>query len=1053
MLWQITRGQVTQGQITRGLEQMKRALGRFAIALAILAPGFAMDVQATPILKPVVQLPLGYIPHGQINPATNKLYIPFGDANGNGTKLLAIDLSTASVQPVLNVSGKNIYLLGINAAKNQIYVTWDANLVAIDGDSGAQRTLAMPLGAFGRINGLVINQLTNKIYVTSIKASGLSPVTTIFLVDGETLTVAASATIGHVVSKPVVNESDGMVYLGNGDSNAITAIATITDLNGKLSLSLTEYPAGFSRIGEVPVNSITNKLYYGPWNGGGPGDGVIKEMDLASPAHPVTSLALNPQNPLIVDVNPITNKVYALAVGGNATGRSLAILDRVGGTNESVDLGDEMWWMKVNSASDKVYAIGNTKLSVFDGITKSVTSFPISFDQNLTTEVIINPADGRAYLRNNSTLSQIVEDPAPVVDALEVTQSVQDLAQSVPLIASKSTMVRVYAHSSSSTPIAGTLTAVAGATSVRIQSTGTMVPSNDALPARRADLSKSLNFVLRDSVTGRGRIRLELTALGGTSFGANGCPGCARDVTFEPTLEMRVRAVPFRYQLPGYSKVQPRAADIDELQSWLQRAYPISKLDYSTQQVAYTGPLQTTDPYFDCTNVNAQLINMRNQEVSAGRDARTHYYGLVYWAPAVTFNGSFFMRGCANYLPVADPSAPASGPAYIPFAGSWDVGAPSVAGWYGGHELGHTLGRQHAGPVAGHNPAGDEVAPCPWNSTEFCTSLPCGIALGPDHNYPYSASQLAGANLAPVGYDEGDATHTRRAMASPTWHDIMSYCDYEWLTDYTYRAAMNRLRDEDALPSRPPAPPVARVASLPSAATNGAPTAAAGQPASAGQPPVLATGDFITIVGTANLTRRTGSIRFVHRVGRASVRTAAPDSPVRLRLIDRSDRTITELPAPFLPSTDRQPDKDVTGVFDAVVSPPAALKAVELMVGGNVAARYEAPDTVRIEATEIRTAPVAPAAQGVTPGAAETDLRLEWGRPAVAGAPATPGVSYDVQASRDGGQTWEVLANGLSEPAAEVDLSSFPGKGPIDVRVIGNAGFQSLVIARRRIER
>ena len=106
-----------------------------------------------------------------------------------------------------------------------------------------------------------------------------------------------------------------------------------------------------------------------------------------------------------------------------------------------MDLGGEMWWMKVNSASDKVYAIGNKMLSVFDGITKNVTTFPVSYDQNRTSEVIINPADGRAYLRNNSTLAQIVEDPPPAVDALEVTQSVQDLAQSVPLIASKSTMM------------------------------------------------------------------------------------------------------------------------------------------------------------------------------------------------------------------------------------------------------------------------------------------------------------------------------------------------------------------------------------------------------------------------------------------------------------------------------------------------------------------------------------------------------------------------------------------------------------------------------------
>ena len=110
-----------------------------------------------------------------------------------------------------------------------------------------------------------------------------------------------------------------------------------------------------------------------------------------------------------------------------------------------------------------------------------------------------------------------------------------------------------------------------------------MVPATTAA-GTPGGLSKSLNLFLPDSVTGPGRVRLALTAMGSTNFGANGCPGCSRDVTLQPTLEMRVRAVPFRYQLPGYSKIRPRAADIDELQSWLQRAYPISKLDYSMQR-------------------------------------------------------------------------------------------------------------------------------------------------------------------------------------------------------------------------------------------------------------------------------------------------------------------------------------------------------------------------------------------------------------------------------------------------------------------------------------
>jgi hypothetical protein len=56
-----------------------------------------------------------------------------------------------------------------------------------------------------------------------------------------------------------------------------------------------------------------------------------------------------------------------------------------------------------------------------------------------------------------------------------------------------------------------------------------------------------------------------------------------------------------------------------------------------------------------------------------------------------------------------------------------------------------------------------------------------------------------------------------------------------------------------------------------------------------------------------------------------------------------------------------------------------------------------------------------------------------------------------VQASRDGGRTWEVLANGVTEATVEVDLSGFPQNLPIDVRVIANVRFESKVIAQRKL--
>jgi hypothetical protein len=322
-----------------------------------------------------------------------------------------------------------------------------------------------------------------------------------------------------------------------------------------------------------------------------------------------------------------------------------------------------------------------------------------------------------------------------------------------------------------------------------------------------------------------------------------------------------------------------------------------------------------------------------------------------------------------------------------------------------------------------------------------------------------------------VGYDAGDVSNSlpSKALPSPMWHDMMSYCDYQWPSDYTYRGLMDRLRAENALPARVAPVPFAAAASISSPPF---PASASGEASGAGPPmaaaasapasimlmgaPILANGDFITIVGTANVTRRTGTIDFVHRVQQANVRPPDPASPVRLRLIDRAGATIAEVPAPFLPNSDLSSGEDVAGVVDAAIPASADLKAVELVVAGDLAARYEAPVTVRLDATEIRTtaSPPTPLVQGESPGsgAARRALRLEWGNRTAAATPMA-GIRYDVQASRDGGQTWEVVANGLPSASAEVDLSGFDDVRDIEVRVIANAGFESKVIAQRKIGR
>ncbi len=73
-----------------------------------------------------------------------------------------------------------------------------------------------------------------------------------------------------------------------------------------------------------------------------------------------------------------------------------------------------------------------------------------------------------------------------------------------------------------------------------------------------------------------------------------------------------------------------------------------------------------------------------------------------------------------------------------------------------------------------------------------------------------------------------------RALPGPAWHDVMSYCDNQWLSSFTYDGIRTRLAAEDAL-------------------------GAGGPPANASAGP----GDEVAgihVVAAANLTRSTGTL-------------------------------------------------------------------------------------------------------------------------------------------------------------------------------------------------
>ncbi len=448
------------------------------------------------------------------------------------------------------------------------------------------------------------------------------------------------------------------------------------------------------------------------------------------------------------------------------------------------------------------------------------------------------------------------------------------------------------------------------------------------------------------------------------------------NVTFVATPPLRLRVLGMSYQFGTPPQTHnPSVLDFELVNSWLLRAYPVAQV-LSSQMIVAATPA----PIFSCGQINAQVAAIRAMDISGGVDNRTHYYGLVS-------DGGFFMRGCAAVPGSPDPAAIGSGPTG-PASWGWDFDG-SYGDWYTGHELGHTMGRQHPG---------------------FC-----GETMD-DPAYPFTAGQLSNADNAFVGLDVGDVAHgiPMSVLPGTQWHDVMTYCSRQWLSSYTYTGIRNRLVAEDALgPGLGPGPgPV-----FSGRPDERFPEDVQGQQA----PPVKR--DLISVVATVNLTTREGKIEYVNPVEYGERQRPDPQSPVVLRLKRDETKVLSEYRVGVKPLSDTAPGEQ-RGLVDAVIAVEPDSNIIELLVAGRSA------DT-------FRRSPTPPGVRSVRSVGAEPrgTRMLAWETNAKPGDNHT----YSVQASIDNGKTWQTLAVGVTSPQVPVDLRQFRAK-EILVRVMPPTG-------------
>jgi FG-GAP-like repeat len=376
------------------------------------------------------------------------------------------------------------------------------------------------------------------------------------------------------------------------------------------------------------------------------------------------------------------------------------------------------------------------------------------FDSDGAIDLVVanNRSNSVSILSNNCPVGPIDLEPTTI----EVTQSVQDLSNTVPLFEGKRTVARVhistnvdvtrvgarlYGYDASGTPLAG----------------GPLWPANQgavidpSTSPDRGKLDDSFNFELPPSWA-KGAVTLKAEVNPYRTLAETDYTNNTKSIpaAFQPTKALKVRLVKYEYFDPKGKLHAPTDDQLAEIESRLRREFPIAKL--SVSRTTFRDEEKEWDPS------NFQFLDDIPVLLS-----RLQWFRHTY---EPTNTG-------VVYLLVHDPFLTSGGIASgIP---GWNgtAATPDVAA----HEVGHLMGRKHVS--------------CTPDTTD---------EAGPDLAYPYEGGKIGGPvgdTARFYGLDVGDASLSHAVLphiVSNATGDTMSYCRPRWLSDYNYKAIQNHIQ-------------------------------------------------------------------------------------------------------------------------------------------------------------------------------------------------------------------------------------------------------------------
>jgi uncharacterized repeat protein (TIGR01451 family) len=587
------------------------------------------------------------------------------------------------------------------------------------------------------------------------------------------------------------------------------------------------------------------------------------------------------------------------------------------------------------------------------------------------------------YVAQGAVTVQVLADelPSPVAmtryfqvatdlvgDALEVTQAVQDLNNSVRLIRGKDTYARFHVHSivQNYTGVTARLWRIVNGQRID----PALAPSNQpggVITVRpngdRGELEHSFYFHLParwvDEELAAGTLTLEAELNSDRAIQeTNTANNIVRtgELRFQEAPAFQVRFFRVEWQDEDGVLHVPDASHTTYIENWLRAAYPVPDV-IATDGGKITHTNWDGQP--DCSEINDALAWLYSHDGSPA--------GVVYYA--ITD-----VRGCAP-----SPGHWANGPAtwYAP----WDTDG-SMADWYAGHEIGHTRGMDHV-----------------CNSTDTSGRCP-NVPDPPCELYPYywrngSISPEDAGPTALYGFNTGN-----REVYPPWWKDMMTYCSYIWISDYTFEKIHNYITVQ-------------------------------AQQAQAEPLDMRAEGERLLVIGRVNPLSDTAQLTTVARVTETWPLTPAGSGPYSLRLLGAGNALLAQ--HPFSPTVEalgcggEGPAATPQGRIYLTVPWVAGTQRIAIFHGAT-------------ELTGRNVSPNAPVVTVTYPNGGEVlgsaPFTVTW----TANDADSDALTYLVQYSPDNGQTWRTAPQRITETHTLADPAHWAGSNQARIRVVASDG-------------